>query len=149
MASTVSTQSVSGLASGIDTATIIDQLMSIERQPQTRLKNQVTISAARKTVLSDIQTRLKNLQLAAQDLKSAALWANKQTVDVNDATKVSASLSGAAGTGSYQLNVATLARGSQRWYTYAPPAADDSITFSNGHSTTIASGSTIDAAVQA
>jgi flagellar hook-associated protein 2 len=144
-----STQSISGLSSGIDTATIIDQLMSIERQPQTRLKNQVTVSAARKTALSDIQTRLKNLQLAAQDLKSATLWANKQTVDVNDATKVAASLSGPSGSGSYQLNVATLARGSQRWYTYAPPAADDSITFSNGHSTTIAAGSTIDATVQA
>src|SRR3954469_1467315 len=144
-----STQSISGLSSGIDTATIIDQLMSIERQPQTRLKNQVTVSAARKTALSDIQTRLKNLQLAAQDLKSATLWANKQTVDVNDATKVAASLSGPSGSGSYQLNVATLARGSQRWYTYAPPAADDSITFSNGHTTAIAAGSTIDAAVQA
>ncbi|MDX6629047.1 MAG: Flagellar hook-associated protein 2 N-terminus, partial [Gaiellales bacterium] len=56
MATTTSTQSISGLSSGIDTATIIDQLMTIERQPQTRLKNQVTISAARKTALSDIQT---------------------------------------------------------------------------------------------
>src|SRR3954453_14086961 len=149
MATTTSTQSISGLSSGIDTATIIDQLMSIERQPQTRLKRQVTISAARKTVLSDIQTRLKNLQLAAQDLKSATLWANKQTVDVNDATKVAASLSGPSGSGSYQLNVASLARGSQRWYTYAPPAADDSITFSNGHTTAIAAGSTIDDAVLA
>jgi flagellar hook-associated protein 2 len=144
-----STQSISGLSSGIDTATIIDQLMAIERQPQTRLKNQVTVSAARKTALSDIQTRLKNLQLAAQDLKSATLWANKQSIDVNDATKVAATLSGPSGSGSYQLNVATLARGSQRWYTYTPPAADDSITFSNGHSTTIAANATIDDAVLA
>ena len=149
MATTTSTQSISGLSSGIDTATIIDQLMSIERQPQTRLKTQVTVSAARKTALSDIQTRLKNLQLAAQDLKSATLWANKQTVDVNDATKVAASLSGPAGSGSYQLNVGTLARGSQRWYSYAPPAADDSISFSNGHSTTITANATIDDAVLA
>src|SRR3954466_14588490 len=149
MATTTSTQSISGLSSGIDTATIIDQLMSIERQPHTRLKTQVTVSAARKTALSDIQTRLKNLQLAAQDLKSATLWANKQTVDVNDPTKVAATLSGPSGAGSYQLNVATLARGSQRWYTYAPPAADDSITFSNGHSTAIAAGATIDDAVLA
>src|SRR3954454_18699493 len=149
MATTGSTQNISGLASGVDTSTIIDQLMAIERQPQTRLKTQVSLSAARKTVLSDIQTRLKNLQLAAEDLKSVTLWANSQTVDVNDPTKVAASLSGPAGAGSYQLNVATLARGSQRWYSYAPPAADDSISFSNGHSTTIAAGATIDAAVQA
>jgi flagellar hook-associated protein 2 len=144
-----STQSISGLSSGIDTATIIDQLMSIERQPQTRLKTQVTLSAARKTALSDIQTRLKNLQLAAQDLKSVTLWANKQTVDVNDPTKVAASLSGPAGAGSYQLNVSQLARGTQRWYSYATPSSDDTITFSNGHATTIAAGSDIDAAAQA
>src|SRR3954466_4154294 len=128
-----STQSISGLSSGIDTATIIDQLMAIERQPQTRLKNQVTISAARKTVLSDIQTRLKNLQLAAQDLKSVTLWANKQSVDVNDATKASVTLSRPAGTGSYQLNISQLARGAQRWYSYTSPGSDDTITFSNGH----------------
>ncbi|MEA2389457.1 MAG: flagellar hook-associated protein 2, partial [Thermoleophilaceae bacterium] len=149
MATSGSTQSISGLASGIDTSTIVDQLMAIERQPQTRLKTQVSISAARKTVLSDIQTRLKNLQLAAQDLKSFTLWSNTQSVEVNDPTKAAVSLSGPAGTGSYQLNVGQLARGSQRWYSYATPSSDDTITFSNGHTTTITAGSDIDAAVLA
>src|SRR3954449_7814168 len=149
MATTTSTQSISGLSSGIDTATIIDQLMSIERQPQTRLKTQVSLSAARKSALSDIQTRLKNLQLAAEDLKSVTLWANKQTVEVNDPTKAAVTLSGPAGTGSYQLNIGQLARGSQRWYTYATPSSDDTITFSNGHTTTITAGSDINAAVLA
>src|SRR3954464_6052097 len=149
MATTSSTQNISGLASGIDTSTIIDQLMAIERQPQTRLKTQVTISQARKSALSDIQTRLKNLQLAAEDLKSVTLWANHQTVDVNDASKAAVSLTGPAGTGSYQLNIGQLARGSQRWYSYTIPAADDTITFSNGHTTTITAGSDIDVAVLA
>src|ERR1700704_3504310 len=139
---TGSTASVSGLASGIDTATIISQLMLIERQPQDRLKTQVSLSAARKT-------RLTNLQLAAEDLKSPTLWASSQSIDVNDPTKVAASLSGPSGTGSYQLTVGQLARGSQRWYWYATPASDDSITFSNGHTTTITAGSDIDAAVLA
>src|SRR5256714_9115031 len=149
MATTGATQSISGLASTLDTATIVDQLMAIERQPQNRLKTQVSISAARKTALSDIQTRLKNLQLAGEDLKSVTLWASKQTVDVNDTTKAAVTLSGPAGTGSYQLNVTQLARGSQRWYTYSTPASDDTITFSNGHTTTITAGSDIDAAVLA
>src|SRR5438874_1284133 len=149
MATTGSSQNISGLASGIDTSTIVDQLMAIERQPQTRLKNQVTISAARKSVLSDIQTRLKNLQLAAQDLKSVTLWANQQSVEVNDPTKAAVTLNGPAGTGSYQLNVSQLARGSQRWYSYTSPSSDDTITFSNGHTTTITAGSDIDAAVLA
>ena len=149
MATPGSTQNISGLASGIDTSTIIDQLMAIERQPQTRLKTQVSISQARKTVLSDIQTRLKNLQLAAEDLKSVTLWANTQSIDVNDPTKAAVTLTGPAGTGSYQLNVTQLARGSQRWYSYTSPASDDTITFSNGHTTTITAGSDIDAAVLA
>ena len=144
-----STQSISGLSSGIDTATIIDQLMTIERQPQTRLKTQVTLSAARKSALSDIQTRLKNLQLAAQDLKSATLWANKQTVDINDPTKAAVSLTGPAGTGSYSITASALARGAQKWYTYAQPASDQTITYSNGDSTTIAAGSDINAAAAA
>jgi flagellar hook-associated protein 2 len=149
MATTGSTQSVAGLSSGIDTTTIISNLMAIETQPQNRLKTQLTISDARKQVLSDIQTRLKNLQLAAQDLKSVGLWASTQTVDVNDTTKVAASLTGPAGTGSYQLNVSQLARGSQRWYSYTAPSSDDAITFSNGHTTAITAGSDIDAAVLA
>src|SRR3954469_7933170 len=141
-----STQSISGLSSGIDTATIIDQLMSIERQPQTRLKNQVTVSAARKTALSDIQTRLKNLQLAAQDLKSATLWANKQTVDINDSTKAAVSLNGSAGTGTYSVEASKLARGAQRWYAFTQSASDETINYSNGDSTTITAGSDINAA---
>jgi flagellar hook-associated protein 2 len=145
----MATQSISGLSSGIDTATIVDQLMQIERQPQTRLRNQLTVSDARKQVLQDIQSRLRNLQLAAQDLKSAALWGDKQTVEVSDATKLSATTTGTPGTGSYTLTVSQLARGAQRWYTYTPPAADDTITFSNGDSTTIPAGSDIAAAAAA
>ncbi|MEA2466820.1 MAG: flagellar hook-associated protein 2 [Thermoleophilaceae bacterium] len=144
-----STQSISGLSSGIDTATIIDQLMQIERQPQTRLKNQVTVSAARKTVLSDIQTRLKNLQLAAQDLKSATLWSDKQTADVTDATKAAVTLTGPAGTGSYTLTATALARGAQKWYDYNPSTSNRTITYSNGDTTSITANSTIDAAVAA
>jgi flagellar hook-associated protein 2 len=141
-----STQSISGLSSGIDTATIIDQLMSIERQPQTRLQTQVTVSAARKSALSDIQTRLKNLQLAAQDLKSVSLWANKQTVDINDSTKAAVSLNGSAGTGTYSVEASKLARGAQRWYAYSQSASDETISYSNGDSTTITAGSDINAA---
>src|SRR5436189_18164 len=95
MATSTSTQSVSGLASGIDTSTIIDQLMSIERGPQNRLKTQVTLSQARKTALTDVQTRLKNLQLAAQDLKSATLWGNTDSASGSQYLVLSAKTTGA------------------------------------------------------
>src|SRR3954447_9578174 len=121
-----------GLASGLDTNTIIDQLMAIERQPQTRLELKQQQADVRKSALSDIETRLKNLQLAAQDLKSPTLWLDTQSVDVNDSTKLAAIRTGGAGTGGYEVVVNTLASASQHWFNYAAPAADQTLTFDYG-----------------
>ncbi|MBW8751948.1 MAG: hypothetical protein JF565_11065, partial [Propionibacteriales bacterium] len=55
------TASISGLVSGLDTASIIDQLMQLETVPQDKLKSN----------LSTEQTTLKNLQ--ALNAKVAAL----------------------------------------------------------------------------
>src|SRR4051812_29516362 len=160
MATSVSTINFGGLASGLDTNTIVDQLMAIERQPQVRLKLKQQQIDTRKSALSDIESRLKNLQLAAQDLKSPTLWLDTQSVDVNDATKVAATRTGGAGTGGYQVEIDTLASASQHWFTYAPPAADQTITFDYGgtdplvtptkhYSVLIPAGSDIDAAASA
>src|SRR3954467_14590859 len=123
-----------GLASGLDTNTIIDQLMAIERQPQTRLKLKQQQVDTRKSALSDIESRLKNLQLAAQDLKSPTLWLDTQSVDVNDSTKLAATRTGGAGTGGYQVQIDTLASASQHWFTYSPPSGEQTITFNYGGS---------------
>src|SRR4051795_4709942 len=134
MATSTSTINFGGLASGLDTNTIVDQLMAIERQPQTRLKLKQSQIDARKTALADGASRLKNLRLAAQDLKSPALWLDTQSVDVNDSTKVAATRTGGAGTGAYQLTITQLASSSQHWYDFptTPLAADDEITFTYG-----------------
>src|SRR3954452_18606255 len=127
MATTGPTINFGGLASGLDTNTIVDQLMAIERQPQNRLKLRQGQIDAPKNALNDVMSRLKNLRLAAQDLKSPTLWLDTQTVDVNDATKVAVTRTGGAGTGAYQLTVTQLASSSQHWMNYpaAPPASDD------------------------
>src|SRR3954463_2842697 len=132
--------SFGGLASGLDTNSIIDQLMAIERQPQNKLKLRQGQIDARKSALSDVATRLKNLRLAAQDLKSPTMWLDTQSVDVNDATKLAAVRTGPAGTGSYQVAVTQLASAYQHWYTYTPSASDDSITIA-GRSYAITAGS--------
>src|SRR5919202_5117190 len=147
MANTVPTINFGGLASGLDTNSIVDQLMAIERQPQNRLKLKQSQIDARKSALQDVESRLKNLRIAAQDLKSATLWLDTQSVDVNDATKVSATRTGGAGTGAYQLTVTQLASASQHWYSYsAAPASDDTFTFttsSGSYQVTVAAGSDI------
>src|SRR5919202_61308 len=131
-----------GLASGLDTNTIVDQLMAIERQPQNRLKLRQGAIDARKSALSDIATRLKNLQIAADDLKLATLWLDTQTVDVNDPTKVAATRTGPGATGAYQVSVTQMASAYQRWYTFASPASDDTISI-DGRSYTITAGATL------
>ena len=131
-----------GLASGMDTNSIVDQLMSIERQPETRVKNQQAQIQQRKTDLQSIEDALKQLQLAAQDLKSPALWVDTQSVDVNDPTRIAATRTGGSGTGGYSVTVTQMASASQHWFTYpaTPPASDDTITV-GGHSITIPAGS--------
>jgi flagellar hook-associated protein 2 len=107
-----------------------------------------------------VATRLKNLQVAAQDLKSPTLWLDTQSVDVNDSTKVAATRTGGAGTGGYQVEIDTLASASQHWFTYAPPAADQTISFDYGgtdplvtptqhYAVTLTAGATIDDAANA
>src|SRR3954454_14157247 len=160
MATSTSTINFGGLASGLDTNTIVDQLMAIERQPQGRLKLKQQQIDTRKSALSDIESRLKNLQLAAQDLKSPTLWLDTQSVDVNDSTKVAATRTGGAGTGGYQVEIDTLASASQHWFTYVPPTADQTLTFDYGGTDpltaptkhfpiTLAAGADIDAAASA
>src|SRR5215213_10649747 len=105
MATSTSTINFGGLASGLDTNTIVDQLMAIERQPQNRLKLQQQRIDAKKQALADVMTRLKNLQTAAQDLKSPTLWLDTQSLEVNDSTKVAATRTGGAGTGGYQVQI--------------------------------------------
>ncbi len=131
-----------GLASGLDTNSIIDQLMAIERQPETRLKTQQSQSQQKKTDLGTLQTTLQNLQFAVEDLKSPTLWVDTQSVDVNDSTKVAATRTGGAGTGGYSVTVTQLASASQHWFNYpaAGPAQDDTLSV-GGHDFTIAAGS--------
>src|SRR3954464_481773 len=131
MATSVPTINFGGLASGLDTNTIVDQLMAIERQPQNRLKLRQGQVDTRKNALNDVMTRLKNLRLAAADLKSPTLWLDTQSVDVNDTTKVAATRTGGAGTGGYQVTVTQLASASQHWYSYPPaaPGSDNTLTF--------------------
>jgi flagellar hook-associated protein 2 len=139
-----------GLASGMDTNSIVDQLMSIERQPETRLKTQQSQIQQRKTDLQSIEDALKDLQFAAEDLKSPTLWLDTQSVDVNDPTKIAATRTGGAGTGGYSVTVTQLASASQHWFTYpaTPPASDETITV-GGHAMTIPAGSDAAAAANA
>src|ERR1700710_1333664 len=107
---------------------MISQLMQLEAQPVTRINQQKTVSQAREQTLKDILSRVKNLQTEAKNLKSVTTWADTQTVESSDTSKVTASRVAGAAPGPYALSVGNLASGDQWSYAFNPPAADTSFT---------------------
>jgi flagellar hook-associated protein 2 len=111
-----------GLASGIDTDAVITQLMAIERAPQARLKLKESVLQARQSALTDVNTRLKSLQTAIKDLSAVGTWADTQSLDVSDSTKLTAKRLSGSAPGGHVLNVTQLARAEQHSYTFVPGA---------------------------
>jgi flagellar hook-associated protein 2 len=112
-----------GLTSGLDTQSVIDQLIAVDRQPEGRLKLKESALQARQSTLTDVASRLRTLLGAAKDLGSVATWANVQTLDVSDTTKLTATRLSGAAPGGHELAVANLARSEQRSYAFTPGAA--------------------------
>lgn len=135
---------IGGLASGLDTNSIIDQLMAIERQPRARLDQKATLITARQSALADFQTRLRAVEAAAKDLRSVALWSQSQTASTSDATRLSAAIvaGSGAGVGGYQVEVSQLANAAQRTYAFSSPASAGTITI-DGHDTAVGAGATL------
>lgn len=109
---------LSGLASGMDTASIVSQLMAIEKQPRTKIEYNQSFIQARRNNLADIQGKLNALKLAAHDLGSIASWADTQTVESGDSTKVAVTRTGGVGPGGYDIAVTTLASSARRTYAF-------------------------------
>ena len=141
---------IGGLASGLDTNAIVDQLMAIERLPRTRLDTKASLITAKQSVLADFQSRLRAVESAAQGLRSVGLWSQAQTASTSDATRLSAAIvSGSgAGVGGYQVEVSQLANAAQRTYTFVSPASAGTIAI-DGHDTAIAANATIGDVVSA
>jgi flagellar hook-associated protein 2 len=136
---------LSGLASGIDTTSVVNALMAIARQPQDALNHKKDQANARATALGAIKAELNSLKGYADDLRSPGLYADTQTVDSSDPTKITALRVTGAGTGGSQIVVSRLASSQQRTYNFTQDSGSDTtIDFGGGKTLTIASGSTID-----
>src|SRR2546422_9486841 len=69
-----STSSVDGLVSGLDTTTIISQLMAIEKQPQDALKTKQSDANTMVAVYQALNTKFAAIQRAAQSISRVADW---------------------------------------------------------------------------
>lgn len=107
-----------GLASGLDTGAILEQLMALERRPIAKVQLTQRQVEVRQAALRDISSKLGALKSAALDLRSVATWADTQTVESSDTTKLGATLLSSAAAGGYQVEVTRMARAEQRAYAY-------------------------------
>ncbi len=119
---------ISGLASGLDTESIIANLMKIERAPRARMELQQGQAKARETALRDILGKLEAVSNAADSLQSAGLWADTQTVRSSAPESVSVRRLSGTGPGGYQVSVSQLARAEQRTYAFTQSAAPSTLT---------------------
>lgn len=123
---------LAGLATGLDTSALIDNLMALERQPRTRMAAQQTAQLSAKSALQAVSDALKKLQTAGQALSDPAIFGNKQSVGVGNPATATATMVSGAPTGGYALQVDRLARSAQAGYAYTAPAAATTIAVTGG-----------------
>lgn len=105
--------SLSGLASGFDWKSVVDQLVEIERAPERRLLVEQNTLSQRNSAYGNILTQVKALQAKVDALKDPALFLSHATTS-GDATILSASADTTASAGSYAFNITQLATASQQ-----------------------------------
>jgi flagellar hook-associated protein 2 len=132
---------LSGLASGVDTSSIVDQLMAIERQKVTRINNQQTSVTAHQTALKAVSDKLNALSSAAAALNDSATWKTAQTSTSSDTSKVTVAQLDGAGIGGHTVAVDRLASSAQHGFSYTSAGAAGTFTITAGtQSATISVG---------
>lgn len=109
---TVPTISVSGLMSGLDTATIVQQLMYLERQPVRDLQSRISTAESQRSAYQDVNTKLLALKTAVEALSSASITDTK-TATSSDPSALSVAVTSETPSGVYTFRVTQLAQTSQ------------------------------------
>ena len=108
-----------GLASGLDTAALIEQLMSVERNPRLRIEREQAAAQARRDALTDIQSKLKGLKTASADLRSSLLWGKTQTATSSEPNRLAIKVTGEIDPRVYDVTVQRLAVTAERRFDFA------------------------------
>src|SRR5512140_2655712 len=98
-----------GIVSGIDTNTLIDKLVSIEKSPETAIKQRQSDATARSGVISTLVSRLQSLSSLAEGMGTAA-GLKSLAASSSDTSRVQIAASGAASIGSHSVSVTQLAQ---------------------------------------
>ena len=94
---------IDGLVSGLDTTSLINQLMQVEAAPQTLLKSKLSTTQSFVTALQSLNAKISSLGEAATKAASATSWA--AFTATSSATSVTASAGSDAQVGSVSFTV--------------------------------------------
>jgi flagellar hook-associated protein 2 len=122
---------LSGLVSGVDTASLIDQLMQLERSGQTRIHYRQVKAQTQANDLRDVQAKLATLTTASAALRDSGTWGENQTVTSADATKVAAARTGGAPIGTYGVRVTQLSSSAQKSYAWIGSSVATTLTLND------------------
>lgn len=117
------TSSLSGMASGLDTTSLINSLMTVESKPQTALKTKVSTITTSNSAYTTVNNKMKSLLTAAKDLTNGDAW--KSAKATSNSTDVVATAATGAQTGDLTFSVGPLAvaqRTTVRWDPTDKPA---------------------------
>lgn len=106
--STTSATQLSGLASGLDTSSIIAKLMANATLPQTLLNNQITSEQRTMSALQTLNSQFASLATATAPL-TGSYTANAMAATVSDPSVASASATSTAAAGNLSFSVDRLA----------------------------------------
>jgi flagellar hook-associated protein 2 len=101
--------SAGGLISGMDTNTLIRQLMQIERQPITRVETQITRLREQQESLRTMRGTLQTVRNRAQDFKLNLVFGQYSTASSEPSVLTASVSASTAATGNYSVNVTRLA----------------------------------------
>jgi flagellar hook-associated protein 2 len=101
-----------GLVSGIDSSSIIEQLMQLERRPIRTLQGRIAQNATTQLAFTELSTRLNSLKSTGSELRKPSTF-EKAIAASSDDTRLTANARPGATEGSYQFRVARLVSSQQ------------------------------------
>lgn len=144
----MATISSAGVGSGLDVASIVSRLMSIENQSMTALNTKQSSYNTQLSAFGSIKSALSSLQTAAKALATPANFSSFKA-SVADADVMSVSANSSAVGGIYDVEVQGLALAQQNASGSAYNASTDVVASSAGTLTVTIGSSSVDVAVSA
>jgi len=106
--------SVDGLVSGLDTTSIVKQLIDIQRRPITLMENKQADLTDQKAAWQEVSTRLLALESSANKFNTPSTFASRSSKFLNNNSNggsvLSVSAGGSVASGSYDMVVTQLAK---------------------------------------